>query len=410
MEFTAMDELSYRSLGADEYEQRRSEVIGFAKELPEDATEEQANAIDAELGLIDVEDKRRSQLAEIEQRNMEKVIAGNAKPVEAAVFKEESMERASSLGENFVQYRKGHQSPDNRIIAPAFNARTAGDPTTTGSFSLTPTEFSTDVVGKPVASLAFLDLFGRKQISAPVYSWNAYSSTTGSAGTTAEGVAKNKLTYEYVQKTATLQKVTGLIKMTEELFEDAPYVADAINTDLVNDLNAARQAAAMATLLATSGVQTASVTYSTVIDIFNGILAAAADIEEDTGIAADAVVVTPAIWLILRSALDNENRYYAGNPFGSSEYSKLFEMTFVKNSSLTANHILVGACAQGADLVSKADGVRVDSTNSNDVDFEKNLVSVRAEAREIVAVKRPACFCNITVSATGATGATGATE
>ena len=75
----------------------------------------------------------------------------------------------------------------------------------------------------------------------------------------------------------------------------------------------------------------------------------------------------------------------------------------MKNADLTAGHILVGAFAQGADLVSKAEGVRVDSTNSNDVDFEKNLISIRAEAREIVAVKRPACFCNITLSASGAT-------
>ena len=406
MEFTAMDALSYRSLGADEYAERRSFVIGLAKELPEDATAEQAEAIDAELGFIDAEDERRDKLAEIEQRNMEKVIGGNANPVEAAKIEEGSMERASSLGENFVQYRKEHPSSDNRIIAPAYNQRTAGDPSTTASFTLTPTQFSTDVIGKPVIPMSFLDLFGRKQVNAPVYSWNAYSTTTGSAGTTAEGVSKNKLTYEYAPKTATLQKITGLIKMTEELFEDAPYVADAINADLVNDLNAARQAAAMSTLLGTSGVQTASISYSTAIDIFNGILAAAADIEEDTGIAADAVVVTPAIWLILRSALDANNHYYAGEPFGSSEYSRLFEMKFVKSPNLTADHILVGAFGQGADLVSKADGIRVDSTNSNDVDFEKNLVSIRAEAREIVAVKRPACFCNITVSASGATGET----
>ena len=406
MEFTAMDALSYRSLGADEYAQRRSEVIGYARELPEDATIEQAEAIDAELGILDAEDERRAKLADMEQRNMSKVIEGNVKPVETAEIKEGSMERAASLGENFVQYRKEHPSSDNRIIAPAFNMRTAGDPSTTASFTLTPTEYSTDVIGKPVVPLSFLDLFGRKQVSAPVYSWNAYSSTTGSVSTTAEGATKNKLTYTYVPKSATLKKITGLIKVTEELFEDAPYVVDAINTDLVNDLNAARQAAAMATLLGTSGVQTASVTYSDAVDIFNGILAAAADIEEDTGIAADAVIVTPAIWLILRSALDADKHYYAGEPFGSSEYSRLFEMQFVKNADLTASHILVGAFAQGADLVSKAEGVRVDSTNSNDVDFEKNLISIRAEAREIVAVKRPACFCNITVSASGATGAT----
>lgn len=400
MEFTAMDALSYRSLGADEYAQRRSEVIGLAKELPEDATVEQAEAIDAELGFIDAEDERRGKLAEIEQRNMEKVIGGAVKPVETVKVKEDKMERASSLGENFVQYRKEHPSSDNRIIAPAFNMRAAGDPSTvvTGGVTLAPTQFDTEVVRRVAAPLTVLDLFGRKTISAPVYSWNVYKQTTGSAGTTAEGATKNKLTYEYEPKTATLAKITGLIKMTEELFEDAPYVASAINQDLVDDLNAARQTNAMATLLATSGIMTASVTATNDIDIFDGILDAIADVEDANNILCDAVVVTPAIWKRMRKAKNTLDEYFAGNPFGDSRYSRLFELDFVKSTDLTANHVLVGAFDRGADLVAKAEGVRVDSTNSNDVDFEKNLVSIRAEAREILAVKRPGCFCDITVS------------
>lgn len=303
--------------------------------------------------------------------------------------------KAKSLGEHFVNFKKVHKSADNRYIAPAF--KTAGDPT--ASTGLVATEFDREPVRRVAAPLTVLDLFGRKSISDPVYSWNAYSSTTGSAGTTAEGATKNKLTYAYTPKTATLQKITGLIKVTEELFEDAPYMVDAINQDLVDDLNAARQSAAVTTLLGTSGLLTGSVAANaTDVALFQAILKAAADIEDATNIPADAVVVTPAVWLRLRSALDAENRFYAGTPFGDSEYSKLFEMTFVKSADVTANHVIVGAFNRGAELVSKAEGVRVDSTNSNDVDFEKNLVSVRAEAREILAVKRPACFCNITIA------------
>ena len=304
-------------------------------------------------------------------------------------------EMAKSLGEHFVEFRKGHENADNRIIATPFKA--AGDPTP--STGLVATQFDREPVRRVAAPLSVLDLFSKKTISDPVYSWNVYSSTTGSVGTTAEGATKNKLTYAYVPKTATLQKITGLIKVTEELFQDAPYIVDAINQDLVDDLNANRQAQAITTLLATSGLLTGSVAANaTDVALFQAILKAAADIEDATHIPADAVIVTPAVWLRLRSALDAENRFYAGNPFGASEYSKLFEMTFVKSADVTANHVIVGAFSRGADLVSKADGVRVDSTNSNDVDFEKNLVSVRAEAREILAVKRPSCFCNITIA------------
>ena len=92
------------------------------------------------------------------------------------------------------------------------------------------------------------------------------------------------------------------------------------------------------------------------------------------------------------------NKFDPERPITRLEFA-VMASKFAKSTDLTANHVLVGAFVNRAvELASKADGVRVDSTNSNDTDFEKNLVSVRAEAREIVAVKRPACFCDITVS------------
>lgn len=338
-----------------------------------------------------------------EAQELLKSLEGNTEEAtDASDTSEEGAKMAKSLGEHFVEYRKAHPSAENRIVATPF--KTAGDPTTTTN--LVATEFDREPVRRVAAPLSVLDLFGRKTISDPIYSWNVYSSTTGSVSTTAEGATKNKLTYTYVPKTASLKKITGLIKVTEELFEDAPYIVDAINQDLVDDLNANRQAQAVATLLATSGVMTDTVAYSTAVDIFKAILAAAADIEDATNIAADAVVVTPAIWKILRSATNVNGDFYAGAPFSDSEYARLFEMAFVKNADLTANHVLVGAFAKGAELVSKSEGVRVDSTNSNDVDFEKNLVSVRAEAREVLAVKRPACFFNMTLSGGSTTTST----
>lgn len=358
------------------------------KRLESATTVEEVEAAKAELAML----KSAMDAA----REAQGVLSGLAPAGKKSVGQADAP--AKSLGEHFVKYREAHGgNADNRIIATPFKA--AGDPTpTTG---LVATQFDREVVRRMPVPLTVLDLFGRKTISESTYSWNVYSFTTGSVGTTVQGATKNKLTYSYVPKTATLQKITGLIKMTEELFEDAPYVVDAINQDLVDDLNANRQTQGLTTLLATSGLATGTITpagsTATALEVFNGILKAAADLEDATRIAPDAVVVTPAVWLLLRGALDGENRFYAGSPFGDSEYSRLFGLTFVKNADLTANHIVVGAFRRGAELVSKVDGVRVDSTNSNDVDFEKNLVSVRAECREILAVKRPGCFCNITI-------------
>lgn len=358
---------------------------GLVEQLKAAETMDDLEKTKADLEAVDAQIKMLNEKSALIER-----LGAQGEPVKTVVTA-----NAKSLGEHFVKFREGRDIVDHRVIAPPF--KTAGDPTTTTN--LTTTEFDTVPVRRVAAPLSVLDLFPRKTVSSPVYSWNVYSSTTGSVGTTNEGATKNKLTYAYVPKTATLQKITGLIKVTDELFEDAPYIVDAINQDLVDDLNANRQTQVVSTLLATSGLSTDTVTYSTAVDIFQGILDVAADIEDATNIAPDAVVVTPAIWKILRGAVDKDGHFYAGDPFSAAEYKRLFEMTFIKNADVTANHVIVGAFAMGAELVAKTEGIRVESSNSNDVDFEKDLISVRAECREILAVKRPACFCNVTLSA-----------
>ena len=324
--------------------------------------------------------------AAIEAENLIKSLGSGEGPANDTAEKGAAM--AKSLGEHFVEFKKAHKSADNRYIAPAF--KTAGDPTT--SAGVTATEFDREPVRRVAAPLTLLDLFPRKTVSDPVYSWNVYKQTEGAVGLTAEGATKNKLTYKYEPKTATLQKITGLIKMTEELFEDAPYLADAINQDLVDDLNANRQTQAATTLFGTSGIMTATTSASaTAIDIADAIIDAIADIEDSTNISPNAVVLAPNVWKILAKAKNTLDEYV--------EYAPLKNIEMLKSGDVTASHILVGAFENRAvELVSKVEGVRVDSTNSNDVDFEKNLVSVRAEAREILAVKRPGCFCDITVA------------
>lgn len=372
-----------------ELQEQRNNLIDQLKTIE---TMEDLEKVNGDIEAID------GQISVLEKR-AELVKSLGAKGAENVKVSANADMPARSLGEHFVKSRSGRDLVDHRFIATPFSAKsvTAGDPTP--STGLVATEFDREPVRRVAAPLTVLDLFGRKTISEPIYSWNAYTTTTGSVGTTAEGATKNKVTYTYDPKTATLQKITGIIKVTDELFEDAPYMVDAINQDLVDDLNANRQTQAVTTLLGTSGLQTASVTYATAIDIFQGILDAAADVEDATNIPADAVVVTPAIWKILRGAVASDGHFYAGDPFSDADYQKLFEMTFVKNADVTASHVIVGAFNRGAELVSKADGVRVESTNSNDVDFEKDIITVRAEAREILAVKRPACFCNVTLTA-----------
>lgn len=384
MEFEPMTSREYRELGAENYETRRSLVLGLAEAVPEDATDEQISAIDAEVSVIAAEDQRRSQLAHTRNAAREFVEQGAGAPVAATEAVEETEEvpmpeekQARSLGANFVQYREAHKenAAGNRYVAPAFRAAT--DVQTVAG--LTATEFDTSVVDKPAPQLAVLGLFGRKTVDQPVYSWLSYGSTEGAAGLTAEGAAKNQLHYVH------------------EVAVDGGGEVRVVLEQLLGELDDARQEQAVKTLLATSGIQKATGVKNDAISILDAIIAAAADVEDQSGMPATAVAVTPAIWKTLRGTKLTTNEYVAGSPFGDSDVTSLFGMTFVKSAAVTANHVLVGAF-NAADLVSKRDGVKVESTNSDQDDFSKNLVTVRAEIREVLAVKRPAAFCDITVA------------
>ncbi|WP_298578869.1 phage major capsid protein [uncultured Olegusella sp.] len=76
MNFDVMNEREYRSLNTDAYGTRRELVLGLAEELPEDATDEQMRAIDAEVEIIRSEDERRHAVVELRNAKASRVASG----------------------------------------------------------------------------------------------------------------------------------------------------------------------------------------------------------------------------------------------------------------------------------------------------------------------------------------------
>ena len=102
MEFTPMSAREYRALGAEDYEQRRSTVLDLATEVPEDATDEQLRAIDAEVTIISAEDARRSELAATRNATRTFVENGGGTTVENVEITQNGEEMLS--GEYTVNY------------------------------------------------------------------------------------------------------------------------------------------------------------------------------------------------------------------------------------------------------------------------------------------------------------------
>lgn len=428
-EFTPMGAVDLRRMDGEAYVTRRAEVLELSANLPEDVTIEQMESLDSEMNLYKAEDEHRASIASLNAEKRQLVISGGGKSVEsiaAAAISSPAEEAATmpnqarSLGEHFVNYikREGH-GKSFHVVAPAFS-RAYNDVQMTPDKSGVPeatqaiTTYDKNIVEGVRESMGVLNLIGREVIEGNTLVYFVEGAMEGTIATSInEGAAKSRVHFaDPTAVTVTLEKVAAYIKESDEYISDYGYLASAINGRLLYELNLVRQAKVISGLLGASGIQTIgddTAVTRTAVDIADQIANAIADVTTYSGRTANAIVMTPTIWKLLRIGKNNDGDYYGGGYFAALHGENIWNLPIVLSNQLTADHVIVGAFNTCASLVSKAEGVTVEATNTDQDDFIKNLMTVRAECREKLAVRRPAGFVDITI-ASAASGETGATE
>lgn len=274
-------------------------------------------------------------------------------------------------------------------------------------------EIQDRIVAVPNGRLWVRDLFSYENASAPVVGYFRLT-TEGSMDTVAEDGAKPQLSADADLTTVALKKVAGIMKMSDEILEDYPRLASAINSrgrylkDLaVEDqlINGTGTGADLTGLLA-AGIDTA--TYAQGADAqaqAEAIFSAAMSIEGATGLAADAVVMNPADYAAIRLSKDGNDQYFGGgyfqNAYGNAGDVRLvpdlWGLSVALTTAVPAGTYLVGAFRAGAAIVGKG-GTRVE-VGYDGVDFSHDRVTVRIEERLALEVYVPEAFVAITEAA-----------
>lgn len=328
----------------------------------------------------------------------EKLISGLKKDITAPADNEkEEKAMAKTLGENFVEAVKSAQIGKKfNVIAPAFKAATDTQTSPAGAVDFA-TTFDKTVVEAARVPLVVRDLFGAENISGSTLVYLVEGAMQGAPAVTAEGAEKPQIHFaDPTPKTVSLAKVACHIKESDEYIHDYPFLASAINGRLLYELGLVEQNKLVADLIATSGIQTGTyAANATASDIADAILQAAMDVQNSSGFAADAILINPADWYALRIAKDGEDRYYGGGFFGAQNVPNLWGINVCVSPAVTAGTIVVGAYKTCASVVQNG-GVSVEAVNTNEDDFVKNLMTIRAEERLALAVRRPAGFKKLT--------------
>lgn len=122
----------------------------------------------------------------------------------------------------------------------------------------------------------------------------------------------------------------------------------------------------------------------------------------------DHVFMHPTNWATTRLLQDANDQFYGGGPFTSAyggaqgpsndnrlAMDSIWNVPVTITTAVGAGTALVGSFRQGAQLWRRG-GLTVEATNSHSDYFTKNLVAIRAEQREALAVYRPAAFTKVT--------------
>ena len=279
--------------------------------------------------------------------------------------------------------------------------------TTTTAGGLAPSERS-DIVALPGLRRATIrDLVAPGQTEAGSYEYVRETGFTNNAATVAEGGAKPYSDITTALVTAPVRTIAHLFKASRQILDDAKALQSYIDARARYGLLLAEEAqllygsGAGANLQGLVPVASAyaapagvTVTGEQRIDRLRLALLQA----ELAEFPSDGIVLNPIDWALIELIKDDVGRYIIGQPQDGTA-ARLWNRPVVGTQAMKQNDFLVGAFKLGAQILDRMEVEVLISTENAD-DFEKNMVTLRAEERLAFAIYRTEAFVTGKLAAT----------
>ena len=212
--------------------------------------------------------------------------------------------------------------------------------------------------------------------------------TSAGIGTTAQNAKKPQGSTAFTGTTLALSKLAVWVKETDEIINDAPFLASEVQNTIVYQIGKASDDFIVNTIGSTVGI--GAETYDGTTKTFaDGILASILEVKKKYD--ASVVYLNPADIYKLLSAKDSNKQYYGGGYF-SGAYgngalgipSSIWGVPMYASSQVTEGSALI--CAKEAVKVWKKGGIDVKVFEQNEDDPLYNRVTLLGEVREACAV------------------------
>ena len=376
-------------------------------ELATEFTRKTADGEKISADLTDKTDKALSQLGDVTTRlsEMEK---------RAAREKENGEEEQKSLGQLVIDsdaYKAGNLTGSSRasIKVSADRAAITTANTTVGAgrsagTSLVPGARVPGIFGLPERQMTIRDLILPSQTASNNVEYVKETGYTNSAAMVAETTAKPYSDLTFDMASAPVRTLAHLFKASRQILDDAPALRSYIDgrarygLRFVEEnqlLNGSGTGQNLNGLVPQATAFAPAFTPSAVTGIDRLRLAVLQVVLAEY--PATAFVLNPIDWAKIELTKDAGGNYIIGNPQGSLTPT-LWNLPVVSTQAMASGNFLTGAFNYAAQIFDRMD-IEVLLSSENVDDFEKNMISIRAEERLALAVYRPEAFVTGAVAA-----------
>lgn len=204
---------------------------------------------------------------------------------------------------------------------------------------------------------------------------------------TTHGAAKAQLDYDFTEVTITVDYLAGFVRIAKQMLNDLPFMQSFVSQELVEDYLRTEDNVFFGQLYtAATGVPSTSgtVTAERLIDTI-------ANIEEDD-YEVNGIVVTGPVWAKILKTKPNDYSIPGGVTIAANGDVMIVGIPVVKTraQNIGNNKFLVGDFTKAA--IIQTEGLNVNMYEQDSDNVQRNLITVKAEARVALAVLRTDAF------------------
>lgn len=211
---------------------------------------------------------------------------------------------------------------------------------------------------------------------------------------TTHGNPKEQLDYDFTEVTVTVDYLAGFVRIAKQMLQDLPFMQSFVSNELVEDYLRTEDNKFFGSLYsaATGTAGTSSVTVEKIIE-------AIANLEDDD-YDVNGIVVTNQVWAKILKTKPNDYSIPGGVTITPNGDVAIVGVPVFKTqaSNIGSDRILLGDWSKAA--IIQTEGLNVNMYEQDSDNVQRNLITVKAEARVALATLRTDAFTWMTAGTT----------